>query len=99
MMTDLTVRQILDAFERGLEETRRKIERGKMRQDGCLDWRGTAEIGEEVAFKDTRWVTSDMTTRQILDAMTRALDTVARRFAERKADNNMSGHPPHQPIE
>ena len=29
---------------------------------------------------------TDLTIRQILDAMTRALDTTARRFAEKKTD-------------
>ena len=47
-MTDLTVREILDAFERALDETRRKIERGEMRQDGRLDWPSYAGAEEKV---------------------------------------------------
>ena len=41
---------------------------------------------------------NDMTPRQILDAVTRALDRVARRIAEQKAGRT-SGHARHQPIE
>jgi hypothetical protein len=54
MMADLTVRQILDAFERGLEETRRKIERGEMRQDGRLDSPVYVGAEEEVARMEKR---------------------------------------------
>jgi hypothetical protein len=97
-MTDLTPRQILDAIQRGMEETWRKIDRGEIRRDGRLDWRGSAEAGEITGLKEKGPAIGDMTPRQILDAMTRALDTVARRFAERKSDQ-MSGPPPHQPIE
>jgi hypothetical protein len=96
-MTDLTVRQILDAFERGLDETRRKIELGEMRQDGRLDWPGSPGAGEEVTFMEKGPAISDMTPRQILDAMTRALDRVARRFAEQRPEQ-ISGRPPHQPM-
>lgn len=81
-MTDLTVRQILDAFERGLDETRRKIERGEMRQDGRLDWPGYAGAEDKVTHMEKRPTINDMTPRQILDAISRALDRVAARFAE-----------------
>jgi hypothetical protein len=97
-MTDLTVRQILDAFERGLDETRRKIERGEMRQDGRLDWPGCAGAEKEVSHMEKRPAINDMTPRQILDAMSRALDTVARRFAEQKP-NQMSARTSHRPNE
>jgi len=89
-MTDLTVRQILDAFQRGLEETWRKIDRGEIRQDGRLDWPGCAGAEERAALMEKRPAINDMTPRQILDAMTRALDRAAQRFAERKSDQ-MSG--------
>ena len=94
-MTDLTVRQILDAFERGLDETRRKIERGEMRQDGRFDWPASAGAEEEASHMEKGPAINDMTPRQILDAMSRALDTVARRFAEQKPDQ-MSGRTPYR---
>jgi hypothetical protein len=50
-MTDMTVRQILDAFERALDETRRKIERGEMRQDGRVDWAAWHQSWEKVTKK------------------------------------------------
>jgi hypothetical protein len=98
MMTDLTVREILDAFERALDETRRKIERGEMRQDGRLDWPSYAGAEEKVLTVEKKPAINDMTARQILDAISRALDTVARRFAEQKSVQ-VSGRTSHQPTE
>jgi hypothetical protein len=93
-MTDLTPRQILDAIQRGMEETWRKIDRGELRQDGRLDWPdGSAQVEEKITFKERR----PATVRQILDAMTRALDRVAHRFADQKREQ-MSGRPPHPPM-
>src|SRR5262249_37887483 len=97
-MTDLTVRQILDAFERGLEETRRQFERGEIRQDGRLDWPGWAGVEEKVTPMEKTPAINDITTRQSLQAIPRALDTVARRFAQQKPER-MGGSPPYQPIE
>jgi len=93
-MTGLTVRQILDAFQRGMEETWRKIDHGEIRQDGRLDWPGCAGAEERVALMEERPAINDMTPRQILDAITRALDRVARRFAEPKPDQMIGPAPP-----
>lgn len=95
-MTDLTPREILGAIQRGMEETWRKIDRGELRQDGRLDWSGYAGAGEQVTHMEQKPAINDMTPREIL--VSRALDTVARRFAEQKADQ-MSGRTSRQPIE
>jgi hypothetical protein len=97
-MTDLTTRQILDAIQRGMKETWRKIDRGEIRGDGRLAWPCSLEPGEKVAVNEKRPAINDMTPRQILDAMARALDRVARRFTDQKLDQS-SGPPPHRPID
>jgi hypothetical protein len=97
-MTDLTPRQILDAFQRGMEETWRKIDRGEIRRDGRLDWPRSAEAGEIVAV-EKRSEMGDMTPRQILDAIERALDTTARRFANRKPDQTTPNTQPRPALE
>jgi hypothetical protein len=97
-VTALTVRQILDAFERALEETRRKIERGEIRQDGRFGWPDCAGAEDKITRMEKKPAISDMTPRQILDAMTRALDRVARRFAEQRPEQ-ISGRSPHQRTE
>jgi hypothetical protein len=68
----------------------------RLRQDGRFDGPGSAGTEERVPQKEP--TINDMTPRQILDATTRALDRVARRFAEQKPEE-MSEHPPRQPIE
>jgi hypothetical protein len=42
---------------------------------------------------------TDLTIRQILDAMTRALDTTARRFASQKTDQTSENLPPRRELE
>jgi hypothetical protein len=64
-MTDLTLRQILDAMQRGMEETWRKIDRGEIRGDGRLAWPCSLEPGEKVAVNEKRPAINDMTVRQI----------------------------------
>jgi hypothetical protein len=96
VMTDLTPRQILDAIQRGMEETWRKIDRGEIRGDGRLDWPCSLESGEKIAVIEKTPAINDMTIREILDAMSRALDRVAQRFAAQKADQSTS---PRRPIE
>jgi hypothetical protein len=96
-MTDLTLRQILDAMQRGMEATWRKIDRGEIRGDGRLAWPCSLEPGEKVAVNEKRPAINDMTVREILDAMARALDRVARRFADQNAQS--SAPPPHRPID
>jgi hypothetical protein len=94
-MTDLTARQILDAFQRGMEETWRKIDRGEIRWDGRAG-PPSLELLEEVAVNEKGPASHDMTVREILDAMALALDRVAIRFADQKLDQS-SGPPPHRP--
>jgi hypothetical protein len=97
-MTDMTPRQILDAFQRGMEETWRKIDRGEIRGDGRAAGPLGVAADENVPTDEKRPAINDMTPRQILDAMTRALDRVARRFADQKVDQS-SESPPHRPID
>jgi hypothetical protein len=42
---------------------------------------------------------TDLTIRQILDAMTRALDTTARRFADQKADQGTENTQPRRELD
>jgi len=42
---------------------------------------------------------TDLTMRQILDAMTRALDTTARRFANQKTDQNTEKIQPRRELD
>src|SRR5262249_26248396 len=97
VMTDLTPRQILDAIKRGMEETWRKTDRGELRQDGRLDWLDPG-AEEKVVQMEKGPVVNEMTPREILDAISRALDRVAARFAKQKTDQ-VSGRPAHQQTE
>ena len=98
MLTDLTARQIRDAIQRGMEETWRKIDAGEIRRDRRAAWPCGVKPGEEPASNEKRPTINDMTARQILDAMSRALDRVAQRFADQKVDQP-SGHEPRRPID
>jgi hypothetical protein len=42
---------------------------------------------------------TDLTIRQILDAMTRALDTTARRFADKKLDQGSEATQPRRELD
>jgi hypothetical protein len=94
VLTDLTARQIRDAIQRGMEETWRKINVGEIRGDGRAERPCDVEPGEEPASDEKRPAINDMTARQILHAMSRALDRVAQRFADQKIDEPSGPAPP-----
>jgi hypothetical protein len=54
MMSDLTMREILDAFARALDETRRKIDRGEIRGDGRFAWPPTTEPADKPDIEKLR---------------------------------------------
>jgi hypothetical protein len=85
-------------MQRGLEETWRKIDRGEIRGDGRAAGPLGMEFGEKVTIDQNRPASSDMTIRQILDAMARALDRVAHRFADQKVGQT-SEPPLNRPID
>jgi hypothetical protein len=75
-MTDLTPREILDAFRRALEATSCKIDRGEQTlapRSGQLGWPSTVNEGKRASI-------NDMTPRQILDAMQRGLEETWRKI-------------------